>query len=110
MTFSDCFPDGFTCNNGDCIELSRKCDSLIDCSDGSDEDDCEFLVASKNYVRDFLPEPLESGDKVQVRRLKPNIYRVVKLNFAQEIEVFCMLFERVPSVNLRHLSKSILNT
>ena len=85
MTFSDCFPDGFTCNNGDCIELSRKCDSLIDCSDGSDEDDCEFLVASKNYVRDFLPEPLESGDKVQVRRLKPNIYRVVKLNFSQEI-------------------------
>ena len=66
MTFSDCFPDGFTCDNGDCVELSRKCDSLIDCADGSDEDDCEFLVASKNYAKDFLPEPLESGAKVQV--------------------------------------------
>ena len=69
MTFSDCYPDGFTCTNGDCIELSRKCDSLIDCADASDEEDCEFLVATDDYVRDFLPEPLEADDKVQVRHV-----------------------------------------
>jgi hypothetical protein len=70
LTFSDCHPDRFTCTNGDCIGLARKCDSLIDCTDGSDEDDCEFLVAVQDYEKKKMPEALESNNKVQVRILK----------------------------------------
>ena len=30
----------YQCSNGDCINISRKCDKVKDCLDGSDEMDC----------------------------------------------------------------------
>ncbi len=63
---SDCHPDGFTCTSGECVGLEKKCDALVDCGDGSDEEDCEFLVAADRYEKQSLPEALEEGDKVRV--------------------------------------------
>ena len=28
---------------------------MIDCDDGSDESDCEFLVVNDNYIKEKLP-------------------------------------------------------
>ena len=55
LTLSDCHPVKYTCNNGQCIDLSNKCDGLIDCVDGTDELECEFLVLDKNYSKNKLP-------------------------------------------------------
>ena len=55
LTLSDCHPVKYTCNNGQCIDLSKKCDGLIDCADGTDELECEFLVLDKNYSKNKLP-------------------------------------------------------
>ena len=55
LTLSDCHPVKYTCNNGQCIDLSNKCDGLIDCADGTDELECEFLVLDKNYSKNKLP-------------------------------------------------------
>ena len=57
MAFSDCHPDKFTCSNGKCIDLTSKCDSVIDCDeDASDEEDCEFLVVQKGeYSKNKVP-------------------------------------------------------
>ncbi len=44
LTFSSCFPEMFTCQNGDCIPLAKKCDTNLDCLDESDESDCSYLA------------------------------------------------------------------
>lgn len=35
-----CNPDQFACTSGECISLSWRCDSEADCTDSSDELDC----------------------------------------------------------------------
>lgn len=32
-----CALDQFQCNSGSCIPISRYCDTVLDCTDGSDE-------------------------------------------------------------------------
>lgn len=36
-----CDEDEFECNDGSCIELDRKCDGQVDCSENEDEDNCD---------------------------------------------------------------------
>ncbi|XP_013929199.1 PREDICTED: suppressor of tumorigenicity 14 protein-like [Thamnophis sirtalis] len=37
---SECPPDSFKCNNGNCIPMQQKCNGKADCEDGSDEGEC----------------------------------------------------------------------
>ena len=68
MAFSDCHPNGFTCTDGSCIDLDAKCDSVVDCFDGSDESDCEFLVVDKDYAKEQFPVS-ESNEPLRVRKM-----------------------------------------
>lgn len=36
-----CSIDQFSCSDGTCIDVDRRCDRRRDCHDGSDEADCE---------------------------------------------------------------------
>lgn len=68
LTFSDCHPDKFTCSDGSCIGLDQKCDSVIDCEDGTDETECQFLVADNNYAKEQLPFT-DTNQPVQVSEI-----------------------------------------
>ena len=35
-----CEPDDFMCSDGSCVPSGRRCDSAVDCPDGSDERGC----------------------------------------------------------------------
>lgn len=45
---SPCSSKQFTCSNGDCVHLDRRCDLQRDCADGSDERDCGKTQAGEN--------------------------------------------------------------
>lgn len=51
LTFSTCQTGQFSCSNGECVPLSRRCDgSPADCSDNSDDDDtCWNFLGPPNY-------------------------------------------------------------
>lgn len=44
-----CRDDQFTCQNGQCIPLIRKCDRRNDCADASDEEGCGMLANTDVY-------------------------------------------------------------
>ena len=68
MAYSDCHPEKFTCSNGACIDLSAKCNSIVDCEDGTDEADCEFLVLNEEYSKEKLPVR-DDKEPVQVSKI-----------------------------------------
>lgn len=44
------WPDGFLCDNGDCIDTDYRCDSFPDCDNGEDEQNCNVLSCSESDV------------------------------------------------------------
>lgn len=54
ITISTCLSEEFTCRNGDCVALRKRCDKLPDCDDASDEDDCRYLLEPPATYRSYV--------------------------------------------------------
>ena len=55
LTFSVCDTGMFTCDDGECIELTKKCNLEEDCSDGTDETYCDNIDFSGGYRTSLAP-------------------------------------------------------
>lgn len=50
LTVSICkLSSEYTCNSGQCIPLTKRCDNLQDCEDNSDEEDCTIITPIEGY-------------------------------------------------------------
>ena len=65
--------DEYTCSEGSCISLSKRCDLKVDCPDSSDEIGCDKLMLPSEYLPE-LPPP----GSVENTPLRVNISIVVK--------------------------------
>ena len=52
-----CRKNQYTCSNGLCVDLEKKCDNKFDCSDGTDEQDCKIIDNTSPLDKD-LPPPV----------------------------------------------------
>ena len=113
LTISQCYPDKYTCNNGDCIALayvfhglihwfhqrfiqlishfSDKCNTEIDCVDKSDEYYCEYLRFGENYAKELVPRD-ETGSPL-----------IVYMN------VSVLAFPFIETINLKFTADYFLN-
>lgn len=49
----------WTCNDGECISITQRCNSVRDCADASDEVNCNAVILH-NYDRSLLPPPTQN--------------------------------------------------
>ncbi|MCL4155341.1 UNVERIFIED_CONTAM: hypothetical protein GTU68_032869 [Idotea baltica] len=56
MTLSACDDGEFTCRDGSCVSLIKKCDLRVDCADGSDEKTCSIIDKEDGYQK-IIPPP-----------------------------------------------------
>lgn len=54
LTISVCGHGQFTCSDGSCIDLRKRCDLRIDCLDQSDEAECSLVAIPPGY-RSIIP-------------------------------------------------------
>ena len=52
--------DQYTCDNGLCISMEKRCDQKRNCEDGSDEFNCKLLDIRNNYNRLIPPFTFDS--------------------------------------------------
>ena len=96
MTFflSQCDPKTqFTCWDGECISIDKRCDGKIDCCgcshEGEDEKECKiFQTDKKMYKKDLVPLSSKTQKKLKVEV-------AVYLNKIQEIKQAKVMMEFV---------------
>ena len=55
LKFTTCTPGQFTCNDGLCIDIEKRCDMAEDCKDFSDEENCQLIHMKGRYKTDIAP-------------------------------------------------------
>ena len=55
LKLSGCGEEEFTCSDGQCINIAKRCDQIVNCMDESDEEDCRLLVLKKGYKKNIIP-------------------------------------------------------
>ena len=89
LKFSKCKRNQFTCYNGACISLSMKCNQIVDCSDFSDEKNCQLLEFNEDTYESNHP-PIQKGRvQVTVGMNPESIYHIDEMNmkFNSKLEI-----------------------
>ena len=64
LLFSACQEGEYTCNDGQCIAMKKRCNQYADCRDKSDEINCNLLVIPVGYNRKVPPIKLAQDDTI----------------------------------------------
>ena len=86
LTLSKCnFGKEFTCDSGQCVNMTKRCNKIKDCKDGSDEESCNLVNIPKSY--DKIHSPVNYSEEEHPVNLKTqviiiNVDKVDALNMA----------------------------
>ena len=87
IKFTSCTAGFFTCNDGSCILMNKRCDQTAHCDDGSDEKNCKLIVMEGNYNKNIAPFIVDP-DNDQVQPVQVNISAeildILKINEVEE--------------------------
>ncbi|MCL4142495.1 UNVERIFIED_CONTAM: hypothetical protein GTU68_026898 [Idotea baltica] len=59
MTLSACGDGEFTCQDGTCIALEKRCNLKLECPDQSDESECTLIDVPTGYKNTIPPPPTQ---------------------------------------------------
>ena len=64
LTFSQCYPDKFTCDSGQCIPLVDRCNIELNCEDETDEYNCAGIRTGNGYAKGKIPVSLTNEPSI----------------------------------------------
>ena len=82
LKLTGCKENEFTCDNGQCVKMEKRCDQVTNCRDESDEKGCQLIILKDGYNKN-LP-PIEKGKDESV--IPTNVSISITLMKVVEIE------------------------
>ena len=64
LTLTACSKDEFTCSEGSCVTMDKRCDGKEDCQDYSDESGCRPIQTFDGYDMFRVPHPIGNQTKL----------------------------------------------
>ena len=55
MKLTGCKEDEFTCDDGQCVRMEKRCNQVPDCRDKSDEKGCRLIILEDGYNKNIPP-------------------------------------------------------
>ena len=55
LKLTGCADHEFTCDDGQCVDIGKRCDQILNCRDESDEQDCAILELKSGYNKMIPP-------------------------------------------------------
>ena len=80
LKLTGCEEDEFTCDDGQCIKMAKRCDNLPNCRDKSDEMKCSLWEPHVGYNKEIPPIRMikESVDLVEVQ-ISIHLMKVIRI-------------------------------
>ena len=66
LKLTGCVTGQFTCADGECVDMSKRCDQMSNCKDKSDEMDCKIVNLEKHYNKKIPPFDESTKAKINV--------------------------------------------
>ena len=111
LKMSGCQDGEFTCNDGQCVNMTERCNQLPKCRDESDERNCEILVLKDGYNK-HVP-PINSEDPLVNVSISIDLLKLVDIeetDYSIEIQFEIMLKWKEIRATYNNLKKTILKT
>ena len=71
----------FTCNDGQCVNMTERCDQVQDCRDGSDENGCQLVLLMKGYNKHIPPISKDYSEMIPVEvNITIRLLKVMDIN------------------------------
>ena len=105
LKMSGCVEGTFTCNDGQCVSIEKRCDQLSDCRDESDEENCNILVLKEGYHKKIPPGSPEDPLNVTVSVDLLRLVDIKEEDYSIDIQFEISLMwkdERLKFHNLKH--------
>ena len=65
ILLTTCPEEDFTCGDGLCVSMAKRCDKIIDCiNDSADEEDCNMVQFDQTYKKEFAPVKVDEEGKI----------------------------------------------
>ena len=82
IKLTTCTQGSFTCNDGGCVPIERRCDQTPHCQDESDEMNCKLIIM-KNYNKNIAPFTVNqtNDEMIPVRvNISASVVNILKIN------------------------------
>ena len=89
IVLTSCTDAEFTCQDGFCINMTKRCNKIIDCpNDSSDEENCFMVNYDQTYKKEFAPVTMDENENIEKTKINVTVDLLTILDIGEIDSLF----------------------